>query len=491
MLGASGAVALYDGTGSAATVEAAGTVALDGSLHAVSLSASSLFAVIGGGRLVAETITVSGTLVAQAGGGVAAGAVSLAGGTLSVDAASLIALGGIGASGTMTIAAGATLTGHGRINAPLTCDGSVLVAGGVLGLFGAVGGGGTLAIAGGATLFAAAALSGPTIAFAGAAATLEAAGSLNVSLAGLAVGDAIDLALSQAQATAVAAALPVIGAPPSRAFVASADGRGGTLLTVVACFAAGTRIATMTGEALVQNLSPGDMVITRDGPRRLTWTGRSVVTAPELRPVRLRGGALGPGLPRRDLLLSPEHAVLVGEWLVPAVQLVGLPAITRDPASVISYHHIAFATHALVLAEGVWAESYLPETERVHFDEESGVRPLAGLPCRPRVTDVGAAVPRAAGRLRGHVERMRPSGALTRIEGWALDESPPVVLEMRRHGTAVARIVANRWRSDLDRAGLGDGRCGFAATIHGSPIGVTVHRHADGQILPVAAQPTA
>ncbi len=486
-LGHAGGIAVYGGAGSAGRVAAAGTVALAGSLHATSLAAPALLAVTGGGRLDAGAITLSGTLAALAGGVVSAGTLTLAGGTLSADIASGIAVGGYGASGTVAIAAGATLSGTGRIDAPLTLGGELRVGAGALGLFGAVGGSGTVELGAGATLFAAADLVGPTIAFTAPGATLMASGKLSVALAGLAIGDAIDLAVTAAQALATVAALPVLGTPPSRVFAAAADGRGGTLLTVVACFAAATRIATPHGEMPVELLRPGDAVLTPDGPRRLVWTGRSRVAAPELRPVRIAAGALGRGRPRRDLLLSPEHALLDGALLRPAAAWLGRPGITRDPAGVIDYHHVALARHDLLLAEGVWAESYLPDGAPSGFDVEHGRRPRALQPCRVRQQGQGvAALPTGpAGPLRGHVERMLRQRRRLRIVGWALDAAPPVVLEVRCDRRVITRFVADHWRSDLDRAGLADGRCGFDIMLAGPAAPLTVHRFSDGLQLPV------
>ena len=114
---------------------------------------------------------------------------------------------------------------------------------------------------------------------------------------------------------------------------------GSNSIEYVACFLRGTEIATADGATPVEALRIGDLVVSHDGDHRpVRWIGhraydrRFVAGNPQLRPVRLRAGALAPGQPRRDLLLSPLHAILVGGVLVPAVALVNGVSILREPA---------------------------------------------------------------------------------------------------------------------------------------------------------------
>ena len=207
--------------------------------------------------------------------------------------------------------------------------------------------------------------------------------------------------------------------------------------------------------------------------------------------MRLAAGCLGPGVPARDLHLSPEHAVLLDGVLVRAAALLDLPGVARAAAGRVAYHHLALARHGLVLAEGAWAETFLPHDNAPRFDAEAGTRPLPGPPCRPRRDALAPppAPPAPPGPLRGHVERIVRDGARLRLEGWALDAAAPhrpVALEVRRDGAVLARLHANRWRADLERAGLGDGRCGFAAALCGEAAGLRVARIEDGMFLPGA-----
>jgi len=88
------------------------------------------------------------------------------------------------------------------------------------------------------------------------------------------------------------------------------------------CFVAGTEVDTPFGPRKVDDLKPGDFVLTRDaGPQAIRWIGATTVT-PEgvddgLRPVRIRAGALGPGIPDRDLEVSPLHRILIRAPQVP------------------------------------------------------------------------------------------------------------------------------------------------------------------------------
>ncbi|MBN9510113.1 MAG: Hint domain-containing protein [Alphaproteobacteria bacterium] len=273
---------------------------------------------------------------------------------------------------------------------------------------------------------------------------------------------------------------------------------------MLACFAAGTRIATPAGARPVEALRPGDAVLTPRGPRRLRWAGRRRGDArgtSELRPVRITAGALGPGRPSRDLLLSPSHAVLLAGSLVPAIALLHGAAVRREPPGDVDYCHLALDTHDIVFAEGVAVETFMPGPAAPRFDEEWGRRPLPGPHHAPRLeggTELEAlratlfGAPRASttpGTLLGHVERIVRAGGTVRVAGWAHDPAAPaatVLLEVLRDGEPHGHVVANRWRPDLDRAGLGNGRCAFDATFAGTDTDLVLRRCVDGAVLPTA-----
>lgn len=147
----------------------------------------------------------------------------------------------------------------------------------------------------------------------------------------------------------------------------------------IVCFAAGTMILTDRGERAVEELAPGDMVWTRDnGFQPLRWRGARKISAvelnnsPQFRPVRISAGALGAGLPAQNLVVSPQHRVLVrsniaqrmfgaAELLVAARQLTSLPGIEL-PADIaeVTYVHLMFDRHEVVLSNGAETESLYP-----------------------------------------------------------------------------------------------------------------------------------
>nr|WP_276616095.1 Hint domain-containing protein [Rhodobacter sp. SGA-6-6] len=155
---------------------------------------------------------------------------------------------------------------------------------------------------------------------------------------------------------------------------------------VIPCFTPGTLIACETGERLVEDLRPGDRVMTRDhGLQELRWVGRKLLgpaelaAEPKLQPVLIRAGALGPGLPARDMRVSRQHRMLVTgpraellfgaeEVLVQAEHLTHLPGVSHAADRSVTYVHLLFDRHEVVLSDGTWSESFQP-----------GDRTLAGM----------------------------------------------------------------------------------------------------------------
>jgi serralysin len=142
------------------------------------------------------------------------------------------------------------------------------------------------------------------------------------------------------------------------------------------CFLKGTRIRTPEGEVAVEALRPGDLMLTAQGDAKpMVWLGRMTVAARfanPLRsyPIRIRAGALGENLPHSDLLVSPAHALLIEDVLINAGALVNGTSIVRETAvpEVFVYYHVELDDHALILAEGVAAETFIDDVDRVNFD---------------------------------------------------------------------------------------------------------------------------
>lgn len=134
------------------------------------------------------------------------------------------------------------------------------------------------------------------------------------------------------------------------------------------CFTLGTAIQTPQGPRLIEELRPGDLVTTFDnGPCPIRWIGTrrhdraTLVANPDLRPVLIRRGLWGA---ERDLLVSPQHALLVGrDHLVAAKHLAGLPRSRLRIAHgkrAVTYIHLMFDAHQIVFAEGTATESFYP-----------------------------------------------------------------------------------------------------------------------------------
>ena len=155
---------------------------------------------------------------------------------------------------------------------------------------------------------------------------------------------------------------------------ASASAQGGVI-----CFTPGTRISTADGTCAVEDLREGDSIMTRDsGPQEILWMGRKHMTGarmfvmPELRPIRFRPGALGIDRPDQELLVSPEHRMLIRgrvaqdlfntpEVLVPARDLVNGRTIFVDyDVRQVEYIHLMLPQHQVIWANGVETESFHP-----------------------------------------------------------------------------------------------------------------------------------
>ncbi|GAA5065011.1 Hint domain-containing protein [Roseibacterium beibuensis] len=152
-------------------------------------------------------------------------------------------------------------------------------------------------------------------------------------------------------------------------------------ITVI-CFADGTLIDTPEGPVPVETLRPGDMVMTRDsGALPLRWVGRRELSADVLRtqpglcPIEVARDTFGPGQPSRDLVLSPNHRLMLSDWRVEMLfgefdvlaavrMLKDCPGITPAKAPKgIAYNHLLFDRHEIVVANGMPCESLFPGPE--------------------------------------------------------------------------------------------------------------------------------
>ena len=141
-------------------------------------------------------------------------------------------------------------------------------------------------------------------------------------------------------------------------------------LDTIPCFVSGTLILTPEGERRIEDLAPGDLVMTHDnGPQPLRWIGnRTMPSEGALAPIRIEAGALGD---HRQLLVSPQHRVLIrdtlsellcgdSEVLVSAKHLVNDRTIRPAEGGFVTYVHLLFDAHQVVFSEGLATESFLP-----------------------------------------------------------------------------------------------------------------------------------
>lgn len=148
----------------------------------------------------------------------------------------------------------------------------------------------------------------------------------------------------------------------------------------IACFTSGTSILTALGPVAVEGLRIGDRVcLASGGTRPIRWIGRRHLdltrhpNAAAARPIRISADAFADGMPARDLLLSPDHAVFTDGVLIPVRLLVNGATIAVDAAcSAVTYWHIELDAHDVLLAEGLPAESYLDTGNRGVFENAPG-----------------------------------------------------------------------------------------------------------------------
>jgi autotransporter passenger strand-loop-strand repeat protein len=282
------------------------------------------------------------------------------------------------------------------------------------------------------------------------------------------------------------------------------------------CYCRGTLILTDRGEVAVEDLRIADRLVTLSGAvRPIRWIGRRSYDGrfaagnPKILPILFRPDALADGAPRRDLFVSPQHAMFVDGVLIPAVALVNGASIQQVAAvEAVEYFHLELDTHDVILAQGAPAETFVDDDSRGMFHNAAEFRLLypdapraPARYCAPRVEDgpvleavrrrlagrTTAGAPAPQGRLRGYVDHVSPA----RIAGWAQDEAAPdapVRLRILDNDVAIGEVVADRARDDLARDGIGQGRHGFAFDIPGglSPMRahvIRVQRATDGRDL--------
>ncbi|MEO1140581.1 MAG: Hint domain-containing protein [Pseudomonadota bacterium] len=156
------------------------------------------------------------------------------------------------------------------------------------------------------------------------------------------------------------------------------------------CFLTGTLVATPEGERAVENLSIDDLIETTSGDAvKVKWIGRQTMRKTvnldmtETRaPVCIRAGALDVGVPRADLYITADHALLIDDMLVNAGALVNHDTIQFVPLSEMpaefTYYHIETEAHDVICANGAAAETFIDYAGRQAFDNAAEYEALYG-----------------------------------------------------------------------------------------------------------------
>jgi hypothetical protein len=146
------------------------------------------------------------------------------------------------------------------------------------------------------------------------------------------------------------------------------------------CYRRGTRILTDRGEVAVENLRVGERVRTVLGGSSapIIWIGQREVDCRRhpkpwrVWPVRVADSAFGPGRPRGEMFLSPDHAVYVNEVLIPIRHLINGSTIVQVGVDKVAYFHIELPEHDVVLAQGLPTESFLDMRDRSNYASRPG-----------------------------------------------------------------------------------------------------------------------
>ena len=212
-------------------------------------------------------------------------------------------------------------------------------------------------------------------------------------ISGFTVADAIELAqVSYMSGTSVSVTGPnqvvisaggsmftldIAGADISAPHFQISEGSDGAVILTetVPCFAAGTHILTPGGEVAVEHLAAGDRVITHDGEDRpIVWLGRRRldlarhVRPASVQPVCIAADSFAEGVPSRDLVVSPDHALFVDGVLIPAKALLNGRNVRQLNRLTVTYFHVELASHGVLFADGMAAESYLETGNRGAFE---------------------------------------------------------------------------------------------------------------------------
>ncbi|WP_254055826.1 Hint domain-containing protein [Ruegeria sp. EL01] len=181
----------------------------------------------------------------------------------------------------------------------------------------------------------------------------------------------------------------------------------------VPCFSSGTLIETLQGPVPVEHLKATDQVLTYDcGYKPIRWIGSrsldhsQLQANPKLKPILIRAKSLGVGYPKHDLIVSPQHRVLVSsriamrmfgssDVLIPAHKLLpvaGIDVLYNTTDGVV-YWHILFDGHQIIWSNGAPSESLFtgPEAlKAVSAEMREEIQTLFPEMCEPDFKPISA-----------------------------------------------------------------------------------------------------
>lgn len=352
------------------------------------------------GTDVGSTVTFTGQTVTVASGGVISGAgnLVLTGGTLTVAAGGAISSLTVGTGETVTMAASVAGVGLASAYGITVSNGGVVsqLTNGKL-TNATIDNGGTVVVGTPASVTGTTLLTGGLVVDLGTTGitftSAQSGGQIEETNYGVSTtvtepnnvisvaGGATTLKFTVQSATGVSSAAV------NDAYTGAGGFIGNVWLLTVLCYHAGTQILTAAGERAVETIERGDTVtVMRDGQfseEVVRWTGSVRIDPsrhahPELAaPIRVKAGALAANVPARDLLLSPEHCLILNDRCVPVKLLVNGASVVREcPTEPFTYHHIELEKHGILIAEGAPSESYLDTGNRGNFDNADGPNAL-------------------------------------------------------------------------------------------------------------------
>jgi hypothetical protein len=145
----------------------------------------------------------------------------------------------------------------------------------------------------------------------------------------------------------------------------------------ITCFLGDVLVETADGKKEVQDLVPGDSLVTADGGRTtVRWIGKQPINTmfsdpKKVNPVLISAGSISEGIPSRNLVVSPDHAIAIEGVLYNASALINgvtIGQLAHMPRGGFVYYHIETDTHELILAEDCLTETFIDYAGRGGFE---------------------------------------------------------------------------------------------------------------------------